>query len=142
MTVVNPKAREAALWLLYGVDVSNNWGDVDLDQWYATVHDVDEDAIDYWHEVDEMTRGVMDRRPELDERIQAVSPRWRLERMATIDRNILRLGAWELFYSETPPLVVINECIELGKKYGEEKTSAFVNGLLDQLCSDHDIEIS
>lgn len=142
MTVADSRAREAALWLLYGIDVSDDWGDVDVDDWYPTVHDVDDDAIEYWPEVKKMIDGVIERRAELDERIQAVSPRWRLERMATIDRNILRLGAWELFYSETPPLVVINECIELGKTYGEEKTSAFVNGLLDQLCNDHGVEIS
>lgn len=142
MTVDDPKVREAALWLLYGIDVAGSWDDVDLTGWYSTVHDIEEGVIDYWEEVEAMTRGVIARRPELDERVQAVSPRWRLERMATIDRNILRLGTWELFYSETPPIVVINECIELGKTYGGEKTSAFVNGLLDQICTDHDIDVS
>jgi N utilization substance protein B len=142
MSVPRPNAREAALWLLYGVDVANEWDDIDIDRWYSTVHDLDEEVVDYWPQVEDLVSGVIERRPELDERIQAVSPRWRLERMATIDRNILRVGAWELFYSETSPLVVINECIELGKSYGEEKTPAFVNGLLDQLCTDHDIEIS
>jgi N utilization substance protein B len=142
MSVPRPKAREAALWLLYGIDVANEWDDIDIDRWYSTVHDLDEEVVDYWPQVEDLVSGVIERRPELDERIQAVSPRWRLERMATIDRNILRVGAWELFYSETSPLVVINACIELGKTYGEEKTPAFVNGLLDQLCTDHDIEIS
>lgn len=142
MSVDHTKAREAALWLLYGIDVADEWTEVDLDRWYSTVHELDEDVIDYWPDVEQMVAGVIERRPELDERIQAVSPRWRLERMATIDRNILRVGAWELFYSDTRPLAVINECIELGKTYGEEKTPAFVNGLLDQLCSDHDIDIS
>ena len=62
--------------------------------------------------------------------------------MATIDRNILRLGAWELLSGDQPPRAVINACIELGKDYGEQGTPAFINGLLDELCRRHEIPIT
>ena len=71
-----------------------------------------------------------------------MSPHWKLERMASIDRNILRLGAWEILTNHRSPIVVINACVELGKLYGEKDTPGFINGLLDQLCKNHKIKVS
>jgi N utilization substance protein B len=70
----------------------------------------------------------------IDERLAAAAENWRLPRMAAVDRNVLRLGAYELLYTpETPPTVVINEAIELARRYGARDSTAFVNGVLDKL---------
>ena len=82
----------------------------------------------------ELVTGVKAHLEELDALIRRFSEHWRLERMTLVDRNLLRLAAFELLYQpETPPKVVINEAVELAKKYSTEDSSAFVNGLLDRI---------
>lgn len=82
----------------------------------------------------ELVRGVVTHRDSLDETIQEHSENWKVERMARVDRNILRLGAWELLHSETPARVIINEAVEIARTFGAEGSSAFVNGILDKLA--------
>jgi N utilization substance protein B len=65
--------------------------------------------------------------------LSGASPRWKIERMAAVDRNVLYLGVYELIEGETPAPVVINEAVELAKKYGAEQSAAFVNGILDEI---------
>jgi transcription antitermination protein NusB len=77
--------------------------------------------------------GVMETRPALDARIETVAANWSLKRMAPTDRNVLRLGAFELLHTQTPPRVVIDEALELAKRYGTAQSSQFVNGILDRL---------
>lgn len=77
--------------------------------------------------------GVMECRPVLDAKIEATAANWSLKRMAPTDRNVLRLGAFELLYTDTPPRVVVDEALELAKKYGNAQSSQFVNGILDRL---------
>jgi N utilization substance protein B len=78
--------------------------------------------------------GVVDHQKEIDERLTAAADNWRLARMSTVDRNILRLGAYELLYSfETPPAVALDESILLAKRYGAKDSAGFVNGVLDKL---------
>ena len=73
----------------------------------------------------------------LDEIIASASENWRLVRMSLVDRNILRLGVFELrFRPETPPRVAINEAVELAKRFGTEDSAAFVNGVLDRIARD------
>ncbi len=136
------RAREVALWVLYGLDVVDRLVPGALDDFYPIAEDLDAEVAELWPEVETRVDGVVDKRPQLDEEIQRVSTRWRLERMAAIDRNLLRLGAWELFHGEVAPIVVINACVELAKEYGEQGSPGFINGLLDQLCKDHGIEVS
>jgi N utilization substance protein B len=81
-----------------------------------------------------MARGTLERLPEIDERLQAASTNWKLGRMAAIDRNVLRLALYELLEAKAPPKVVLNEAIELAKKYGSAESGGFVNGLLDKLA--------
>ena len=83
----------------------------------------------------ELATDVVHRRAELDGHIQRAAERWRLERLSVIDRNVLRLAVYELLETETPVKVVINEAIELGKKYGSESSGAFVNGVLDKVAA-------
>lgn len=78
--------------------------------------------------------GVKEHQGRLDELISAVAENWRIERMAAIDRNILRLGAFEMLYSpDVPRKVAINEALELAKRYSTAQSSRFVNGILDRL---------
>jgi N utilization substance protein B len=82
--------------------------------------------------------GVREHQPQIDEMIKAVAENWRLDRMAAIDRNILRLGAYEvLFRPEVPAKVAINEALELAKRYSTAQSSRFVNGILDRVLQLH-----
>lgn len=82
--------------------------------------------------------GVREHQSQIDAMIQEVAENWRLDRMAAIDRNILRLGAYEaLFCSEVPAKVAINEALELAKRYSTSQSSRFVNGILDRVLQLH-----
>jgi N utilization substance protein B len=84
----------------------------------------------------ELVEGVRATLAELDPLIEKHSHNWRLDRMSRVDRNVLRLGAWELKYrADIPRKVTLNEAIELGKKFGNEESSAFINGLLDKIAA-------
>lgn len=78
-----------------------------------------------------LTKGVMENKPEIDQAIGKFAPDWPIERITTIDRNVLRLGIYELVYDpEIPSKVAINEAIELAKTFGGESSGRFVNGVL------------
>ena len=113
----------------------------------ATGSDVDEAIREFWRELpgdaegrayaDELVRGVRGDAEKLDERIRAASQNWRLERMARIDRNALRLGAFELLTrTDVPRAVILDEAVELAKRFGSEESSKFVNGVLDRIADD------
>jgi len=79
-----------------------------------------------------LLQGALDHRDEIDELIRGQADNWRLERMPAVDRNILRLALYEILYEgDTPHLVVVDEAIELAKKFGSEQSGRFINGLLD-----------
>ena len=83
--------------------------------------------------VEALVRGVCAHRAEIDELLTNLSRNWRLERMAVVDRNVIRVALFELKYSENVPInVVLNEAVELAKRYGSGEAGAFVNGLLDR----------
>jgi transcription antitermination factor NusB len=81
------------------------------------------------------------RREGIDKAITGASKRWKLTRMAVIDRNILRLGTFEILSGVTPPRDAIYDCVELAKRYGDVPTPNFINGILDQLCREQGIEL-
>jgi N utilization substance protein B len=83
---------------------------------------------------EELALGVTAHRAELDERIAAHARNWRVDRMAAVDRNVLRLAAYELLHTETPASVVLDEAIELARDFGSERSPAFVNGVLDAIA--------
>ncbi|HEV3457143.1 MAG TPA: transcription antitermination factor NusB [Thermoanaerobaculia bacterium] len=94
-----------------------------------------EDAFEY---AQTLVRGTVDHREEIDSMIRGQADNWRLERMPAVDRNILRLAIYEMLYErDTPKLVVVDEAIELAKKFGSEQSGRFVNGLLDGLLKQH-----
>jgi N utilization substance protein B len=84
-----------------------------------------------------LLQGVLDNLPDVDRRIASYARDWRLERLANVDRNILRLGVYELFHlPETPPSVAISEAVEMAKVYGGPESAKFVNGVLGQMARD------
>jgi transcription antitermination protein NusB len=123
------KAREVAVQMLYQVDLNPS---VEL----QTVRRMVDEALDD-DELQEFAWrlfvGVMEVRPMLDERIQSVAENWSLKRMAPTDRNVLRLGAFELINTNTPHRVVLDEAIELARVFGSAQSAHFVNGVLDKL---------
>lgn len=79
-----------------------------------------------------LVAGVRRNRGELDQLLDRMADNWSLGRMATTDRNVLRLGAYEILYSDTPARVAINEAVELAKRFGSGQSAQFVNGILDR----------
>jgi N utilization substance protein B len=90
--------------------------------------------------VEELVRGVSSRQAELDETLAKLSRNWRVERMAVVERNIIRLALWELQHAPAVPVAVaINEAVELAKRFGTAEGAAFVNGLLDRAVTELEI---
>jgi len=84
-----------------------------------------------------LARGVMEENARIDETIKRFSDNWRLDRMTCVDRNIIRIGVYELCHcDEIPPKVSINEAVDLGKKFGSDESGAFINGILDSIRID------
>ena len=126
------KARECALQALYQLDTSGGDARDAVRSVLAHFEDADKDTEKF---ADELVRGVQSERTAIDELIQKSSTHWKLDRMARVDRNILRLAVYEILRRADVPLrVTLNEAIELGKKYGSEESSAFVNGVLDKVA--------
>ncbi len=126
-------AREAALQMLFALD--------------ATSGDVEHAIRDFWRELpgdaegrsyaDEVVRGVWGSLAAVDERITRASTNWRIERMTRVDRNVLRIGTWELVNrTDVPRPVILDEAVEIAKRYGTEESGAFVNGVLDRVADD------
>ena len=124
------KAREQALQVLYLVDLAGTATDKALELFRSNFESQDDETVFTNH----LVKGVVEHHLQIDALIEQNSEHWRLSRMPRIDRNILRLGTFELKYCpDTPPAVAIDEAIELSKKFGEGKTAAFVNGILDRI---------
>lgn len=85
--------------------------------------------------------GVRQQRETLDAELEKTARNWKLSRMAATDRNVLRLGAYELLYTDAPGRVVINEAIDLARRYGSDNSAKFVNGVLDKLMKLHSGEL-
>jgi N utilization substance protein B len=124
------RAREQALQVLYLIDLTGMTDESALDL-FRTNFENDEDEFAF---VSELVKGVQTDLAEIDALIEKHAENWKLSRMPRIDRNILRLGTHQLLRrSDIPPAVVLDESVELGKRFGEEKTSSFVNGVLDRI---------
>ncbi len=126
------KARERAVQALYQIDVAATDLDEALSRFWKSFEPVEQEVMAL---AEALVRGVARHRRDIDDVIEGVSANWRLDRMAKVDRNILRLAAYELAHRpDVPVKVVINEAIELGKKYGSESSGAFINGVLDKIA--------
>ncbi len=127
------KARERALQALYQIDVAAEGIDDALGRFWRSFEPVEREVMSL---AEALVRGVALHRRVIDDTIERVSTNWRLDRMAKVDRNVLRMAVYELLETDVPLKVVINEAIELGKKYGSESSGAFVNGVLDKVAAD------
>ncbi len=79
-----------------------------------------------------LIKGVIDNKSQLDQLIEQFSSNWKISRMGCVDRNILRIAAFEILYChDIPPIVSINEAVDIGKLYGTEESGSFINGILD-----------
>ncbi|HMC93289.1 MAG TPA: transcription antitermination factor NusB [Polyangia bacterium] len=146
------RSREIALQILHQMDVG---GDPDTDVSRLIAHyfehlapsgapaaDDDDElagpapAIDRAL-IEELVRGVSDHHAELDELLTGLSRNWRVERMGIVERNVIRIALYELKYAENVPVaVILNEAVELAKRYGAAEGGAFVNGLLDRAAAE------
>ena len=85
----------------------------------------------------EMASGAWEQREAIDQRVERVAPQWPPRRQPPVDRNLIRQAVWELTSTDTPPKVVIDEAIELAKKFSTEQSPSFVNGVLDAVLREH-----
>lgn len=129
------KSRECALQMLFAADMASSAGE--------TL------TRDYWDElgdaaIDERTRefanglacGTLENIEAIDERIRTRAEHWRIERMAIVDRNVLRLAVYEFLYRDTPNTVVINEGLETARRFSTYEATQFINGILDAIRQD------
>jgi len=129
------RARELALHALYQVDLRG------ADVVEELTHYIDDASTEPGVRIFalQLFNGCLERRDELDARIQEVAENWDIRRMAVIDRNVLRLAVYELLHvAEVPPKVAINEAIDLAKRYSTGDSGSFVNGILDRIHLDHE----
>ena len=125
------QARECALKVLYQKDITKSTIEQLCERFWQTESEHSAEVKDF---AQRLIYGVDENCKAIDEKIVAYATNWQLKRMAVIDRNILRLGVFELFFApDIPPKVTINEAVELAKKYGDLESSKFVNGILDKM---------
>ena len=125
------QARELALQLLYQLDLR---GEEILNEIEAYLNDEQSGDAEVRAFAKDLIFGFWERRVPIDQKIEEVAKNWQLKRMAAIDRNILRLATYELLFREDiPPLVTINEAIDIAKKFSTKNSGPFVNGILDNI---------
>jgi len=132
------RSREAALQVLYAVDLARARSEEPV------LHAADRALADVAEHFElpegarlftaELVRGTVEHLEEIDANLAQHAAHWRVERMAAVDRNVLRIAAWELLRGKTPPPVAIDEAVALARRFGGERSSAFVNGVLDSLA--------
>ena len=128
------RAREVALQVLYQDDLNPRHDPAESDKFLRSRLQAAE-LVDFARS---LVQGVRRNRGELDALLAQTADNWSLERMAATDRNVLRLGAYEILYCETPDRVAINEAVELAKRFGSKQSAQFVNGILDRLLAGHE----
>jgi len=132
------KARECALQMLFAADVAAIRADELLRLYWDELSDeADAPAQEFAARV---VTGVLARKSELDERIQLHAEHWRIPRMAIVDRNVLRLAVFEFIYEPTPRTVVINEALEIARRFSTFEATQFINGILDAIKRQLDAE--
>jgi transcription antitermination factor NusB len=132
------QAREFALQALYQIDITGDAaGEALANFWQAySPEEISGEVRDF---TEQLTKGARENLKLIDDKITHYATNWQLKRMAVVDRNILRMGAYELlFCGDIPPKVAINEAVELAKKYSGIEAGKFVNAILDKIKSEKD----
>lgn len=127
------RAREIVLQLLYEADV-NDCRDSEEARKFIRSRMQGRKALTEF--ACRLLQGTLDHREEIDARLTELATNWTLPRMPVVDRNVLRLGAYEIVYGDTPGRVAVNESIVLAKRYGDKNSPRFVNGVLDRLLKE------
>lgn len=129
---VRRKARECALQMLFQSDMSGSPSTEVLTTFW-TMNTQPAEVMEF---ANRLFSGTMLRLAPIDEIIRSHATNWRMDRMATVDRNVLRLAVYEFLEDETPKAVVINEALEIAKKFSTDESAHFVNGILDSIKND------
>lgn len=131
------KARECALQMLFAADVVKLQNDrLTVDYWNELGDEgMDEKTQEF---ADNLVRGTLTQLETIDDRIRTRAEHWRIERMAIVDRNVLRLAVYEFLFEDTPHTVVINEALEIARRFSTFEATQFINGILDAIK--HDLE--
>jgi transcription antitermination protein NusB len=131
------KARELALQMLFQHDLSGNAPDTIV----TTFEDLQKSKPNTREFAVRIFRGTVDNITSIDDMIQLQADNWRLSRMAVVDRNIIRMSVYEFLHeTDTPKLVIIDEAIEIAKKFGTQKSSQFINGILDGILKRYNLQ--
>ncbi len=124
------QARECVLKVLYQTDLTQ----CPLEEALAAVWEFNPAEDEVRHFTERIARGTLEHLTEIDQKIVLYTENWQLDRMAVVDRNILRFATYELlFMDDIPPKVTINEAVNLAKKYSQDEAGKFVNGVLDKI---------
>lgn len=124
------QARECALKILYQTDLVEEALDVIISSFFE-FNPVPDDVREF---AEKLVLGTVEHLKEIDQKIIQYTENWQLNRMAVVDRNILRFAVFELVYlNEIPPKVTINEAVNIAKKYSQDEAGKFVNGILDKI---------
>lgn len=124
-------SREIALKILYARDITKESSEESTRKFWEN-NETEDDEVREFSEY--LVKGVKTNLSEIDKTLSEFATNWQLDRMATIDRNVLRIASFELLFSDDiPPKVAINEAIEMAKKYGDKDSGKFVNGVLDRI---------
>ena len=125
------RGREYALQLLFQLDLTESEPAAEDFQQFWTGQKVGDDVRRF---AEQLVRGVLTHAEPLDRVLAVSAEHWRIERMAVVDRNVLRIGVYEMLYHpDTPSAVVIDEAIEIAKKFGSGESGSFINGILDDV---------
>ncbi|MBI4843037.1 MAG: transcription antitermination factor NusB [Nitrospirae bacterium] len=125
------RAREYALKLLFQAEFTENGLSDEIWKSFWSGHNADEKLKDFTRAI---TEGTLKHIKHLDEIITKAADNWSVDRMSAVDRNILRIAAYELIYrDDIPYAVTINEAVEIAKKYSAEDSASFINGILDRI---------
>lgn len=129
------KARECALQMLFAADVVKNTGLFSIDDYWRELGDTEFDDKTKAF-ANNLVEGALKYNEPIDDRIRTRAEHWRIERMAIVDRNVLRLAVYEFLYEDTPHTVVINEALEIARRFSTFEATQFINGILDAIKLD------
>jgi transcription antitermination protein NusB len=125
-------SRHRAVQVLYQCDMRELDPEQAISAFYGSLYSEENEELPEADPfMESLVRGSMQKKADIDERISKYSERWRIERMPAVDRNILRMAIFEMMQGETP--VVIDEAIELARKFSGEESAPFINGMLDSI---------
>jgi N utilization substance protein B len=131
------KSRERALQVLFSCDMRKLEVSEALDAFYSTLYsseDLPESRLERDRFMEALVYGTIDKQAAIDETIGKHSQNWRLERMPSVDRNILRMATYELMRGESATAIVIDEAIELARRFSGDESLGFINGVLDAVA--------